>query len=74
MRKLRQLCETVGQQERVMDVDRGDSEGAQDKAVIIDKRYLFLPFLVFMARIADARPPFLTTVLEPSPCKIEMSS
>ena len=57
-----------------MDVDGGDGQGAQDKAMIIDDRELFFPFLMFMARIADVRPPFLTTVLEPSPCKIETSS
>ena len=45
-----------------MDVDGFDRQGAQDKAMIIDDRELFFPFLMFMARIADSRPPFLTTV------------
>ena len=72
--KLGQARETIGQQAGVMDVDGGDGQGAQDKAMIIDDRELLFPFLVFMARIADIRPPFLTTVLEPSPCKIETSS
>ena len=30
-----------------MDVDGGDGEGPQDKAMIIDQRYLFVPFLSF---------------------------
>lgn len=69
-----QIREAVRQQAGVMDVDGFDCQGAQDKAVIIDNRELLFAFLVFMARIADGRPPFLTTVLEPSPCKIDMSS
>ena len=29
----------------------------------------FLAFLVFVARVANAIPPFLATVLVPSPCR-----
>jgi len=51
-----------------------DGEGPQDEAMIVNDGKLFVAFLVFVARVADPRAPFFTTMFEPSPCRIETSS
>jgi hypothetical protein len=69
--KLRQgLWENNG----VVVVDRFDRDRTEDEAVIVNDRQLFFPFLMFMAGVADALAPFLTTVLEPSPWRTDVSS
>lgn len=69
--KLRQgLWENNG----VVLVDRFDRGRTEDEAVIVNDRQLFFPFLMFMAGVANALTPFLTTVLEPSPWRIDVSS
>jgi len=49
--------------------DRTDHE-----TMVFDDRQFFVTFLVLMTGIADAKAPFFTTVLEPSPWKTEVSS
>jgi len=72
--KLPQVSEGFGQDHHVMVVDGLDGEGSQDEAMIVDDGKLFVAFLVFVARVADAGPPFFTTMFEPSPWRIETSS
>ena len=55
-------------------IDGLNRDRTDDEAVIVDDRQLFFTFLVFMSGIAEALAPFLTTVLEPSPRRTDVSS
>ncbi len=57
-----------------MVVDGLDGQGSQDEAMIVSDSELFFAFLVFVSAVAEARAPFFTTMLEPSPWIIETSS
>lgn len=63
-----------GENNGVVLVDGFDRDRPKDEAVIVDDRELFFAFLVFVSRVADVIAPFLTTVLEPSPWRTEVSS
>ena len=63
-----------GENNGVVLVDGFDRDRPEDEAVIIDDRELFFALLVFMSRVAGAFAPFFTTVLEPSPWRMDVSS
>ena len=56
-----------GENDAVIAVDGFDTDGASDEAVILVSGDLFFPFLMLVPRVHEAIPPFLTTVLLPSP-------
>ena len=62
-----QLGGGLGENETVIAVDGFDTDGADDESVILDDGQFFFPFLMLVPRVAEVIPPFLTTVLEPSP-------
>ena len=55
-------------------VDGCERDRTEDKAMVVNDRELFFPFLMFMTGVANAFAPFFTTVLEPSPWRTEVSS
>ena len=74
LRERHELGQRFRENEGIMLVHRLDRDRTQDEAVIIHNGQLFFPFLVLVPRIAEAFAPFLTTMLEPSPCRREVSS
>lgn len=62
-----QSCQGLGENDTVIAVLRFDTDGAKDEAVIFVSGELLLPFLVLVPRRPEVIPPFLATVLEPSP-------
>src|SRR5207248_1868708 len=69
-----EVFQAVWQQHQVHLVNRRHRQGRQDVAVVVHHRDHFLPLLVFVAAVADLVPPFLATVLEPSPWSRERSN
>jgi hypothetical protein len=53
-----QGLQPLGEQHRIRLIDRGHRQGSQHIPVVVDDRDDFLPFLVFVAGIADAIPAF----------------
>ena len=72
--KVHKGCEGFGQNDRILLVDGFDRNRSENKAVVCHDGELFVAFLLFMAGVANALPPFFTTVLEPSPWRTEVSS
>src|SRR5262245_30901068 len=62
------------QQPHVPLIDGRYRQGRQDIAMVVHQSDHFLPFLVFVAAVANGLAPFLATVLEPSPWSKERSS
>jgi hypothetical protein len=56
------------QQDHVRLIDRCHGKGSQHIAMGVGDGDDLLPFLVLVARVANPIPPFLATVLVPSPC------
>jgi hypothetical protein len=69
-----QSVQTIGQQDHVRLVDWSYREWRQHIAVVVGYSDDFLPFLVFVARVANPIAPFLATALVPSPCSTRRSS
>ena len=60
------LKERQHRQRCILLVDGFNRERPNDKVTVFHHGQLFVPFLVLMAGVADARGPFFTTVWEPS--------
>src|SRR5215510_10383216 len=73
-RHLLQGVQTLGQQDHVRLIDGCHGEGSQHIAMVVGHGDDLLPFLVFVARVANAIAPFFATVLVPSPWSTLMSS
>lgn len=74
LRERHELGQRFREKEGIMLVHRLDRDRPQDEAVIVNNGQLFCPLLVLVPRIAEAFAPFLTTMSEPSPCRMEVSS
>ena len=74
MGKVNESRQGFRQYDRILLVDGFDRDRPEDKAVVVHHRELLVTFLVCMAGVAKAWAPFFTTVLEPSPCRTEVSS
>src|SRR5262245_39510041 len=66
-RHLLQRFQALRQQHHIRFIDGRHGDGSSDVAMIIDDRDDLLALLVFVPRIPHAIPPFLATVLVPSP-------
>src|SRR5262252_10075464 len=73
-RHLLQRVQPLGQQHHVRLIDGGHGQGSQHVAMVVGHGDDLLPFLVLVARVADAIAPFLATVLVPSPWSTLRSS
>ena len=72
--EVHQSGQGFGQNHRILLVDGFDGDWTDDKTMVVHHGQFFFSFLVLMPGIPDAEAPFFTTVLEPSPCKTEVSS
>ena len=59
--------ESFRAQFRVVNIDRTDAGKPKHESLVFRYRNLFFPLLMLVSRVPDSCPPFLTTVLEPSP-------
>src|SRR6266849_387078 len=66
--------ETLGQQHRIGFVHWCHRKRSQHVAVVVNNRDDLFPLLMFVAGVPDAIPPFLATVLVPSPWSTVISS
>src|SRR5262249_15955515 len=66
-RHLLQGFQPLGQQDHVRLIDGCHRQGSQHIAMVVGQGDDLLPFLVLVARVANAIAPFLATVLVPSP-------
>src|SRR5499427_4234959 len=73
-RHLLQGVEPLGQQDHVRLIDGCHRQGSQHIAIVVGHGDDLLPFLVLVARVANAIAPFLATVLVPSPWSTVRSS
>src|SRR5882762_2291609 len=67
-------CEGFGENDRILLVNGCDRNRSENTAGVVHDGELFVAFLGCMAGVANALPPFFTTVLEPSPWRTEVSS
>jgi len=65
--ELSQRGEGLGKDSTVVLIHGPDRDRSQDEAMIVRNGYFFFVLLVLVARVANPRSPFLTTVLLPSP-------
>src|SRR4029450_8581655 len=73
-RHLLQGVQPLGQQDHVRLIDGCHGEGSQHVAIVVGHGDDLLAFLVLVARVANAIPPFLAPVLGPSPWSTLRSS
>src|SRR6266478_1857436 len=71
---LLQRLQALRQQDHVCLIDGSHWDRRSHRAMIVDDGNDLLALLVFVAGIADAIPPFLATVLVPSPWSMLRSS
>lgn len=72
--KVHKGCEGFGHNDRLLLRDGFARNRSEHKAVVCHEGALFVAFVVWMAGVAKALAPFVTTVWEPSPWSTEGSS
>src|SRR4249920_2560305 len=70
---LLQGLQALGKEHHICFIHGSHGDGSQHRAIVVYDRDDFLTLLVFVPRVPDAIPPFLATVLVPSPCSTLVS-